>query len=75
MMGHQQGRGEALRSIVPSLELEINLQGLRFLFLLLFYCQPERVLEKGESCRRRGAEKKRVHFQGLFVLFLENVLG
>lgn len=32
------------------------------------------MLEKGESCCR-GAEKERVHFQGLFVLFFENVLG
>lgn len=33
------------------------------------------MLEKSESCHRGGAEKKRVHFQGLFVLFFENVLG
>lgn len=37
-------------------------------------CQPERVVEKGESCCR-GAERERVHFQSLFVLFSDNLLG
>lgn len=39
-------------------------------FLFFFKCQPEQVLEKSESCRRGGAEKKRVHFQGLFCSVL-----
>lgn len=76
-MGQQQGRDEALKFILPSRELEINLQPLYrvydpffSVFFLFFKCQPEQVLEKSESCRRGGAEKKRVHFQGLFCSVL-----
>lgn len=48
----------------------------RFFFFLK--CQPERAVEKGESCCRgaeRERERERVHFQSLFVLFSDNVLG
>lgn len=79
LMGQQQGRGEALKFILPSRELEINLQPLYRVydpfFWVFFFLNVSQVLEKRESCRRGGAEKKRVHFQGLFVLVFENVLG
>lgn len=44
-MGQQQGRGEALKFILPSRELEINLQPLYrvyhpFFFFFFFKCQP-----------------------------------
>lgn len=58
-MGQQQGRDEALEFIVTSMEMVINLQPLFWVYDHFLKCQPERVVEKGESCCR-GAERESV---------------
>lgn len=73
-MGQQQGRDEALKIIVTSMEIEIHLQPLFWVYDHFLKYKPERVVEKSESCCG-GAERERVHFQSLFVLFPDKVLG
>lgn len=58
VMGPQQGCDEALKFTVSSMEMEINLQPLFWVYDHFLKCQPERVVEKGESCCR-GAERER----------------
>lgn len=73
-MGQQQGHDEARKFIVTSMELEINLQPLYRVYDPFFNVSQSRWWRKVRAVVR-GAEKERVHFQGLFVLFSENVLG
>lgn len=56
------------------MEMEINLQPLFWVYDHVLKCQPEQLVEKGQCCGR-DAERERVHFQSLFVLFSDNVLG
>lgn len=56
--GQQQGRDEARKFIVTSMKMEINLRLLFWVYDRFLKCQPERVVEKGESCCR-GAERER----------------
>lgn len=59
IMGQQQGRDEARKFIVTSMKMEINLRPLFWVYNRFLKCQPERAVEKDESCCR-GAERESV---------------